>query len=106
MLKMKLRHNGLITCQKKKGNFIIMYDLDLQLMFQTSLSFIPQDVKKFLAISKSQCLVYSNDGSIVVLNTEYMLEVLRKGSIFSLKSEDCIDILLIKSKDSYMFTIE
>lgn len=35
-----------------------------------------------------------------------MLEILRKGSIFSLKSEDCIDVLLIKSKDSYMFTIE
>jgi WD40 repeat protein len=32
--------------------------------------------------------------------------VVRKGSIFNLKSEDCIDILLIKSKDNYMFTIE
>lgn len=50
--------------------------------------------------------MYSNDGSIIVLNTDYMLEVLRKGSIFSLKSEDCIDIILIKSKDSYLFTIE
>ena len=41
-----------------------------------------------------------------MLNTEYLLEIVRKGSIFSLKSEDCIDILLIKSKDNYMFTIE
>jgi hypothetical protein len=41
-----------------------------------------------------------------VLNTEYMLEIMKKGSIFSLKSEDCIDILLIKSKDNYLFTIE
>ena len=106
VLKMKLRYNGLITCQNKKGNHIIMYDLDLKLLFQTCISFIPQSIKKFLSITKNECLVYSNDGSIVVLNTDYMLEILRKGSIFSLKSEDCIDILLIKSKDSYMFTIE
>jgi hypothetical protein len=106
VLKMKLRYNGLITCQNKKGNFIIMYDLDLKILFQTCIAFAPQDIKKFLSTTKNECLVYNNDGSIVVLNTDYMLEVLKKGSIFSLKSEDCIDIILIKSKESYMFTIE
>ena len=106
VLKMKLRYNGLLTCQNKKGNFIIMYDNDLNLMFQTCINFQPQNIKKFLSVSKTDCLVYSSDGSIIVLNTEYLLEIVRKGSIFSLKSEDCIDILIIKSKDHYMFTIE
>jgi len=73
VLKMKLRYNGLITCLNKKGNFIIMYDLDLRLLFQTCIAFVPQSIKKFLSISKNECLVYNNDGSIVVLNTDYML---------------------------------
>ena len=48
VLKMKLRYNGLLTCQNKKGNFIIMYDNDLNLMFQTCINFQPQNIKKFL----------------------------------------------------------
>jgi hypothetical protein len=46
------------------------------------------------------------DGDIVVLNTEQVLERVRIGSIFSLKNEDCTDIILIKSKENFLFTIE
>jgi len=83
-----------------------MYDKELNLMFQTCINISPLDVKRFLSLSQSECLVHSIDGNIVVLNTEYMLEIVRKGSTFSLKSEDCIDVMLIKSKDYYLFTIE
>ena len=50
--------------------------------------------------------MFSRDGSFVVLNTEVMLEEVKRGTVFSLKSEDYLDILLIKSKENYLFTIE
>jgi hypothetical protein len=34
------------------------------------------------------------------------LERVRAGSIFNLKGEDCKDIILIKSKEHFFFTIE
>lgn len=33
VLKMKLRHNGIITCLNTNYNFIVMFDLELNLMF-------------------------------------------------------------------------
>lgn len=47
-----------------------------------------------------------DDSDLIVINTEQVLEKVRTGSIFSLKSEDVRDIILIKSKEHFFFTIE
>jgi len=63
-------------------------------------------MKKFLSLSLSDCLIFLDDGDMVIVNTEQMLDRVRQGSIFSLKNEDCKDIILIKSKENFFFTIE
>jgi len=50
-------------------------------------------------------MCFSNEGTINVLSTD-TLDELKSGSIFSLKNEDYIDLLLIKSREYFLFTIE
>ena len=50
-------------------------------------------------------LAFYTDGTLSVLNN-YVLEEEKQGSIFSLKSDDYLDILLIKSREYFLFTIE
>lgn len=66
----------------------------------------PLNLKKFISLSPSDCLLFMEDGDMIVVNTEQVLERVRIGSIFSLKNEDCTDIILIKSKENFLFTIE
>ena len=50
-------------------------------------------------------MAFTKEGSIQVLNNQTLDEV-RQGSIFNLKSEDYIDLILIKSREFFLFTLE
>ena len=50
-------------------------------------------------------MCFSTEGTINVLGTNH-LEDLKSCSLFNLKNEDFIDLLLIKSRDQIIFTIE
>ena len=48
---------------------------------------------------------FTKEGSISIMNNK-TLEETKEGSIFNLKSEDYIDMILIKSKEYFLFTLE
>jgi hypothetical protein len=50
-------------------------------------------------------MTLTKEGQITCLNKK-TLDVGKTGSIFNLKSEDYIDIVLIKSRENFLFTIE
>ncbi len=51
-------------------------------------------------------MCFVKGGDIVVLNQEQLLAKVSSGSIFNIKGEDCIDIVLIKSKENFLFAVE
>jgi WD40 repeat protein len=84
-----------------------MYDLDLNLMFQSGADIPPAlEVKKLVGLNASECLVCVADGEIVVVNSECMLETVRSGSIFSLKGEDWVDLTMLYIKQSFLVSVE
>lgn len=84
-----------------------MYDHDLKILFQSNASIpSPLRLKKFISLNVTDCLLFVDEGEIIVVNTEYLLEIVRSASIFSIKNEDCKDLILIKSKEHFIFTIE
>ena len=56
-------------------------------------------------MSNTEFLSFTKEGSISVLNNSN-LEETKQGSIFNLKSEDYIDLILIKSREFFLFTLE
>ena len=56
-------------------------------------------------LSASEFLAFTKEGSISIFNN-HSLEETKSGSIFNLKSEDYIDLILIKSKEFFLFTLE
>jgi hypothetical protein len=56
-------------------------------------------------LSSNEFLVFTKEGSISILNN-HSLEESKNGSIFNLKSEDYIDLILIKSREFFLFTLE
>jgi WD40 repeat protein len=48
---------------------------------------------------------FSKDGSITIYDQE-TLDVSREASIFNLKSEDYLEVILIRSKEYIIFTLE
>ena len=56
-------------------------------------------------MSATEFLTFTKEGSISVLNN-HSLEETKNGSIFNLKSEDYIDLILIKSREYFLFTLE
>lgn len=56
-------------------------------------------------MSNTEFLCFTKEGSINILNNS-TLEESKSGSIFNLKSEDYIDLILIKSKEFFLFTLE
>jgi len=82
-----------------------MYDGELNLMFQCSIE-NPLTIKRLVPLNEAECLFFSQDGHLVILNTEQVLEEEGSGSIYQLKSEDYKDLLHIKAKENFFFTIE
>ena len=56
-------------------------------------------------MSNTEFLTFTKEGSINVF-TNTTLEENKQGSIFNLKSEDYIELILIKSKEYFLFTLE
>ena len=56
------------------------------------------EVIRIIRSSDSEIMCFSNEGAINVLGV-HGLEEIKSGTIFSLKNEDYIDLLLIKSRE-------
>lgn len=63
------------------------------------------EVMRVIRIGDQEIMCFSNEGAINVLSI-VSLEESKSGTIFSLKNEDYIDLLLIKSREYFLFTIE
>ena len=63
------------------------------------------EVIRIIRTGDSQIMCFSNEGTINILGCAHLEEV-KSGTIFSLKNEDNIDLLLIKSREYFLFTIE
>ena len=63
------------------------------------------EVIRILRSGEQEIMCFSNEGTINVLGANN-LEEIKSGTIFSLKNEDYIDLLLIKSREYFLFTIE
>ena len=63
------------------------------------------EVIRIVRTSDTEIMCFSNEGTINVLGIQ-MLDEIKSGTIFSLKNEDYIDLLLIKSREYFLFTIE
>ena len=63
------------------------------------------EVIRILRSGEQEIMCFSNEGTINVLSANN-LEEIKSGTIFSLKNEDYIDLLLIKSREYFLFTIE
>lgn len=86
------------------GN-IALYDLNLQLLKLVTLKTTNEESIRLINSSNTEMLVFSKEGSITVLNNT-TLEEGKSGSIFNLKNEDYIDLILIKSREFFLFTLE
>lgn len=56
-------------------------------------------------MSSTEVIGFTKEGSISIMNN-LTLEESKAGTIFNLKSEDYIDLLLIKSWEFFLFTLE
>jgi len=63
------------------------------------------EVIRIVRTGDNEIMCFSNEGTINVLGIA-MLDEIKSGTIFSLKNEDYIDLLLIKSREYFLFTIE
>jgi hypothetical protein len=86
---------------------VVLYDLDLNQLVQITISnMIPGDeVIKIIRTGQSEIMCFSIEGTINVLGCNH-LEDIKTCSLFNLKNEDFIDMLLIKSREQIIFTIE
>jgi len=63
------------------------------------------DLLRIVNLPQNEFMCFTKEGQISVFNNAN-LDVTKTGSIFNLKSEDYIDIVLIKSREHFLFTIE
>lgn len=63
------------------------------------------EVIRLIRTGENELMCFSIEGTINLLAADN-LEEIKSGSIFSLKNEDYIDLLLIKSREFFLFTIE
>jgi hypothetical protein len=66
---------------------------------------INEEIIQLINLSQTEFLSFTKEGSITVMNN-HTLEETKTGSIFNLKSEDYIDLILIKSREFFLFTLE
>jgi hypothetical protein len=84
---------------------IILYDLNLNELQTVTLKAINEEVIQLINMSNTEFLSFTKEGSINIMNNT-TLEETKNGSIFNLKSEDYIDLILIKSREFFLFTLE
>ena len=84
---------------------VILYDMNLNQIQSTMLNYINEEIIQVINISSNEFLAFTKEGSISILNNMTLQES-KTGSIFNLKSEDYIDLILIKSREFFLFTLE
>ena len=84
--------------------YLELLDFDLELI--TSLSSPSNErIVSLINHSLSEFLSFTKDGQITVYDQE-TLSVIKEQSILNLKSDDYLDIILIRSKEYILFTLE
>jgi hypothetical protein len=84
-----------------------MYDLDLMVLFNVELPYLNElHPKKFIGLNLQEVILFYADGSMIVFDSSSMLKTVRSGTIFNIKGEDYLDMLLIKSREHFLFSIE
>jgi hypothetical protein len=66
---------------------------------------INEEIIQLINLSATEFLSFTKEGSISIMNNATLDET-KNGSIFNLKSEDYIDLILIKSREYFLFTLE
>lgn len=84
---------------------IMVYDINLVPLKSVQIKSVNEEIIQLINISNTEFLSFTKEGSINILNNS-TLEESKQGSIFNIKSEDYIDLILIKSKEYFLFTLE
>ena len=84
---------------------ITLYDLNLAVLTTVLMKNTGEECIKLVNLSNTEFMCFTKEGSISVMSN-VSLEETKNGSIFNLKSEDYIDLILIKSREYFLFTLE
>lgn len=85
--------------------FLELLDLDLCLISSLSVSNPNEVIVSLINHSLSEFLSFTKDGQITVYDQD-TLNVIKEESILNLKSDDYLDLILIRSKEYILFTLE
>lgn len=64
-----------------------------------------EEIIQLIYLSGTEFLSFTKEGSISIMSNT-TLEETKAGSLFNLKSEDYIELILIKSREYFLFTLE
>lgn len=84
---------------------IVLYDFNLRQLQSISIKPVNEEIIQLINLSATEFLAFTKEGSISIHNNSTLAET-KTGSIFNLKSEDYIDLILIKSREFFLFTLE
>lgn len=84
---------------------VSLYDLNLSLLRTVTLKASNEEIIQIINVSNTEFLCFTKEGTIAIMNNS-TLEETKPGSIFNIKNEDYIDLILIKSKEFFLFTLE
>ena len=82
-----------------------LLDLDLWPISSLSVSNPNEKIVSLIIHSLSNFLSFTKDGHITVYNQD-TLDIVKEESILNLKSDDYLDLILIRSKEYILFTLE
>lgn len=85
--------------------YLELLDFDLGTISSLSVSNPNEHIVSLINHSLSEFLSFSKDGQITVYDQE-TLNIIKEESILNLKSDDYIDLILIRSKEYILFTLE
>ncbi len=83
----------------------MLYDLNMNQLKIVNIKSINEEIIQLINLSATEFLSFTKEGSISIMNNATLDET-KNGSIFNLKSEDYIDLILIKSREYFLFTLE
>lgn len=87
------------------GGYLELLDFDLGLITSLSVTNPTEFIVSLINHSLSEFLSFSKDGQITVYDQE-TLSIIKEESILNLKSDDYLDLILIRSKEYILFTLE
>ena len=97
-------HKVKVACGFANG-VVTVYDINLNALKSVGTKVLNEEVIQLINLSNTEFLSFTKEGSISIMSNT-TLEESKQGSIFNLKSEDYIDLILIKSREFFLFTLE